>query len=112
MGRIFKIILLTASIWTISFFAPCVRAEVTLTTLVTFDGTNGYLPQAGLVQGKDGNFYGTLLRARPIPEEAVILLCNAGRTIKENGPANNMIGIALSQYLEVDSCFRMRSLPF
>jgi uncharacterized repeat protein (TIGR03803 family) len=31
----------------------------TLTTLVHFDGTNGLLPQAGLVQGSDGNFYGT-----------------------------------------------------
>jgi len=30
-----------------------------LTTLVNFDGTNGSGPQAGLVQGSDGNFYGT-----------------------------------------------------
>jgi uncharacterized repeat protein (TIGR03803 family) len=30
-----------------------------LTTLVSFDGTNGYCPQAGLVRGSDGNFYGT-----------------------------------------------------
>jgi uncharacterized repeat protein (TIGR03803 family) len=31
----------------------------TLTTLVSFDLTNGASPLAGLVQGSDGNFYGT-----------------------------------------------------
>jgi uncharacterized repeat protein (TIGR03803 family) len=31
----------------------------TLTTLVSFNGTNGASPQAGLVQGVDGNFYST-----------------------------------------------------
>jgi uncharacterized repeat protein (TIGR03803 family) len=31
----------------------------TLTTLLSFDGSDGFLPQAGLVQGTDGNFYGT-----------------------------------------------------
>lgn len=31
----------------------------TLTTLVSFDGTNGASPEAGLMQGADGNFYGT-----------------------------------------------------
>lgn len=31
----------------------------TLTTLVFFNGTNGVNPSAGLVQGTDGNFYGT-----------------------------------------------------
>jgi uncharacterized repeat protein (TIGR03803 family) len=31
----------------------------TLNTLVFFDGTNGYGPEGGLVQGTDGNFYGT-----------------------------------------------------
>jgi len=30
-----------------------------LTTLVSFDGPNGNQPLAGLVQGSDGNFYGT-----------------------------------------------------
>jgi uncharacterized repeat protein (TIGR03803 family) len=31
----------------------------TLTTLVSFNLANGYSPSAGLVQGSDGNFYGT-----------------------------------------------------
>jgi uncharacterized repeat protein (TIGR03803 family) len=30
-----------------------------LTTLFTFNGTNGYAPLGGLTQGSDGNFYGT-----------------------------------------------------
>jgi uncharacterized repeat protein (TIGR03803 family) len=31
----------------------------TLTTLHSFDGTDGYEPEAGLIQATDGNFYGT-----------------------------------------------------
>lgn len=52
--------ILAAIIFTILLQVPSASAEITLTTLVTFDGTNGYLPQSDLVQGKDGNFYGTL----------------------------------------------------
>ncbi|AGY60627.1 choice-of-anchor tandem repeat GloVer-containing protein [Gloeobacter kilaueensis] len=36
-----------------------VMPDGTLTTLVDFTGSNGYGPVAGLVQGSDGNFYGT-----------------------------------------------------
>ena len=33
----------------------------TLTTLHSFDGTDGEFPRAGLVQASNGNFYGTTL---------------------------------------------------
>lgn len=36
-----------------------VQAGITLTTLISFDQTNGSDPQAGLALGPDGNFYGT-----------------------------------------------------
>jgi uncharacterized repeat protein (TIGR03803 family) len=52
--------ILAAIIFAILLQVPSAHADITLTTLVTFDGTNGYLPQSDLVQGKDGNFYGTL----------------------------------------------------
>ncbi len=52
--------ILRAVILAILLCVPPTYAEVTLTTLVTFDETNGCIPQAGLLQGNDGNFYGTL----------------------------------------------------
>ena len=39
-----------------------VTTNGTLTTLVSFSGTNGAQPEAGLTLGSDGNFYGTTLR--------------------------------------------------
>jgi uncharacterized repeat protein (TIGR03803 family) len=35
------------------------HGDVTLITLASFDGAHGAAPQAGLVEGADGNFYGT-----------------------------------------------------
>ena len=36
-----------------------VTTNGTLTTLVSFNGTNGAKPDAALTLGNDGNFYGT-----------------------------------------------------
>ena len=42
------------------FWSPLVLAETySLTTIATFDGTNGASPYAGLVADVDGNLYGT-----------------------------------------------------
>ncbi len=38
---------------------PLAHAAVTYTNLVTFNGTNGANPSTALVQGANGNFYGT-----------------------------------------------------
>ncbi len=45
-------------IWPLSTFA---QSNITYTTLVEFGGTNGQYPDACLIQGSDGNFYGTTL---------------------------------------------------
>ncbi|HVM60706.1 MAG TPA: choice-of-anchor tandem repeat GloVer-containing protein [Verrucomicrobiae bacterium] len=40
-------------------YSPIAPAQGLLTTLWQFDGTNGMYPEAALVQGSDGSFYGT-----------------------------------------------------
>ena len=57
--KLTKTLLLTVGVLAVGSVAPCAHGDVTLTTLVSFGGTNGANPGAGLVQGKDGNFYGT-----------------------------------------------------
>jgi uncharacterized repeat protein (TIGR03803 family) len=45
-----------------------ITAKGVLTSLHSFDGTDGSTPNAGLVQGIDGDFYGTeLARGKRIP---------------------------------------------
>jgi hypothetical protein len=36
-----------------------VTPDGTLTTIFSFNGTNGYYPSAGVTQGGDGQLYGT-----------------------------------------------------
>lgn len=53
-------ILLAQGILAVLLCSSAAAAEPTLTTMVHFDGTNGYLPCCGLIEGRDGNLYGTL----------------------------------------------------
>jgi uncharacterized repeat protein (TIGR03803 family) len=50
----------------------------TLTTLVSFSGTNGQYPYAGLVQGSDGNFYGTTINGGGDSDGTIFKITPAG----------------------------------
>jgi uncharacterized repeat protein (TIGR03803 family) len=54
-----KIILLAFGILELGLVVPGAQGALTLNTLVSFNVTNGANPYAGLLLGKDGNFYGT-----------------------------------------------------
>jgi uncharacterized repeat protein (TIGR03803 family) len=42
--------------------APTAKAQVTLTWLAAFNGTNGATPESALIQGRDGDFYGAAMQ--------------------------------------------------
>jgi uncharacterized repeat protein (TIGR03803 family) len=46
---------------TMLWFAPATSAQI-LSNLFIFEGVHGAMPQAGLIQATDGNFYGTTVR--------------------------------------------------
>ena len=57
--KLVRLSLLVLASLAITFsLAVCAQAQ-RLTGLAVFDGTDGYGPYGGLVQGTDGNFYGT-----------------------------------------------------
>jgi hypothetical protein len=56
-GNCIKSLLKSAIAALIVASAPLAGAQ-TLTTLVSFNSTNGAYPDAGLTLGNDGNFYG------------------------------------------------------
>jgi uncharacterized repeat protein (TIGR03803 family) len=53
-------------------------ASGALTTLYEFGGTNGFSPRGGLVQGRDGNFYGTTLNGGAYGRGTVFRITTTG----------------------------------
>jgi uncharacterized repeat protein (TIGR03803 family) len=51
----------------------------TLTTLHIFDRTDGYSPDAGLVRGTDGNFYGTTVQGGADNKGTAFKITSSGR---------------------------------
>ena len=62
----------------------CLQAQtnVAFTRLVSFDGTNGAMPFAGLTLGKDGNFYGTTCRGGEYGNGTIFKMTPDGRITK------------------------------
>ena len=58
--------------------APAARAQ-TLKTLVNFSGSNGANPYATVIQGKDGNFYGTTFAGGANSEGTVFEITAEGK---------------------------------
>lgn len=62
LSQIFPLVFLVVIF---GFAALPLPAAVIFTNLVSFNLTNGAAPNAGLIQGKDGNFYGTTSSGGP-----------------------------------------------
>jgi len=60
-----------------------------LTTLHTFQGTDGGVPYAGLVQATDGNFYGTTVCDGEFNDGTVFVITAGGLTTKWNFAGSN-----------------------
>ena len=63
----------------------------TLTTLVAFDGTNGFRPSTTLIQGSDGNLYGsagTIFRIVMPPPPPTLMIAQDGNQMVLSWPTN------------------------
>jgi uncharacterized repeat protein (TIGR03803 family) len=58
-----------------------VTTKGTLTTLVSFKGTNGAWPYAGLTMGNDGNFYGTTYVGGSIYDDGTVFKMTTNGTL-------------------------------
>jgi hypothetical protein len=69
--------LITASILLFSLATTVALSAQTYTALASFDGTNGRVPQGQLVQGRDGNFYGTTIEEKAEPDPVLTAMLTA-----------------------------------
>jgi uncharacterized repeat protein (TIGR03803 family) len=58
-NKVFLIAALASAFFSLLLTGISARADVTYTELAIFNGTNGMSPEAALVLGQDGNFYGS-----------------------------------------------------
>ena len=63
------------------FFASNATCQETLTTLASFNGTNGARPYSALLQGADGNFYGTTSGGGAFSRGTIFKMTPAGMII-------------------------------
>ena len=72
----------TAGLLALWLWAPCASGEVTFSALAAFDGANGAYPKGGLIQGKDGSFYGTTVEGGATNAGTVFCLSADGWVLK------------------------------
>src|SRR5258707_11418635 len=84
----------TAGLVSLCMVALFARGEATLTTLACFNGTNGTQPWGGVVQGSDGNFYGTTIAGGENPNQGIEYLPVGYRTVFRVTPTRNLTPLA------------------
>lgn len=65
----------------LSLSAPRAHATPIFSTLIYFDGTNGAAPKGGLIQGADGNLYGTTVEGGTNNAGTVFRVSPDGQTL-------------------------------
>jgi uncharacterized repeat protein (TIGR03803 family) len=63
---------------TLALVPPPAEGSVTFTPLTSFNGTNGANPASRLVQGRDGNFYGTTIGGGTLNRGTVFQMTSNG----------------------------------
>lgn len=74
MKRLIGMICFVASLVTLS-----AQSNILFTRLVSFDGTNGALPYAGLILARDGDFYGTTARGGSYNKGSIFKVTTMGK---------------------------------